>query len=172
MARDQEIEQSITVEVDPRIRANPYALQRRLELSMTVSDIQRALTEGWRAVDSMDKEISRIDKALKDRKDLPDKVREKIQEIAKELKEIRTAFREDRTSMEFVIMDLAGTLQATTAQPTQAQRTTVNRMRDELERYIKRINELIKEKFPELRALLISRDISLFVTKPIEPPKR
>ncbi|MGB6338219.1 MAG: hypothetical protein WBF32_00445 [Candidatus Aminicenantaceae bacterium] len=172
LARGQEIEQSVTVEVDPRIRTNPYALQRRLELSMTVSDLQRALTEGWRAVDSMDKEISRIDKALKDREDLPDKVRDKIQEIAKELKEIQSAFREDRTSMEFVIMDLAGTLQATTAQPTQAQRTTVNRMRDELERYIKRINELIKEKFPELRALLISRDISLFVTKPIEPPKR
>jgi len=117
LARGQEIEQSVTVEVDPRIKTNPYALQRRLELSMTVSDIQRALTEGWRAVDSMDKEISRIDKALKDREDLPDKVRDKIREIAKELKEIQSAFREDRTSMEFVIMDLSGTLQATTACP-------------------------------------------------------
>jgi hypothetical protein len=172
VARDQEIEQSVTVEVDPRIRANPYALQRRLELSMTVSDMQRAYTEGWRAVDAMDKEISRINKVLKGREDLPDKVRGKIQEIVNELKEIRSAFREDWTSMEFAIMDLAGTLQATTSQPTQAQRTTVDRIRDQLERYIKRINELIKEKFPELRALLISRDISLFVTRPIQPPKR
>jgi hypothetical protein len=73
--------------------------------------------------------------------------------------------------MEFEIMDLAGTLQATTTQPTQAQRTLVSRTRDQLERFIKRINELIKEKFPELRALLISRDISLFVTSPIQPPK-
>ena len=139
---------------------------------MTVSDMQRAYTEGWRAVDAMDKEISRIDKVLKGREDLPEKVRGKIQEIAEELKEIQSAFRENRTSIEFVIMDLAGTLQTTTAQPTQAQRSTVNRMRNELEKYIKRINELIKEKFPELRALLISRDISLFVTQPIEPPKR
>jgi photosystem II stability/assembly factor-like uncharacterized protein len=172
VARDQEIVQSVTVEVDPRIRANPYALQRRLELSMTVSDMQRASTEGWRAVDAMDKEIKRIEKALKGREDLPDKVKSKIQEITKELKEIRSAFREDWNSMEYVIMDLAGKLQATTAQPTQAQRTTVYRTRDMLERYIKRINELIKEKFPELRALLISRDISLFVTKPIELPKQ
>jgi len=172
LARGQEIEQNVTVEVDPRIITNPYALQRRLELSMTVSDIQRAYTEGWRAVDAMDKEISRIDKVLKGRENLPEKVRGKIQEIAKELKEIQSAFREDWTSIEFVIMDLAGTLQTTTAQPTQAQRSTVNRMRDELERYIRRINELIEEKFPELRALLISRDISLFVTQPIEPPKR
>jgi len=172
LARGQEIEQSVTVEIDPRIITNPYALQRRLELSMTVSDMLRAYTEGWRAVDAMDKEISRIDKVLKGREDLPEKVRGKIQEIAKELKEIQSAFREDWTSIEFVIMDLAGTLQTTTAQPTQAQRSTVNRMRDELERYIRRINELIEEKFPELRALLISRDISLFVTQPIEPPKR
>ena len=172
LARGQEIEQSVTVEVDPRIISNPYALQRRLELSMTVSDMLRAYTEGWRAVDAMDKEISRIDKVLKGRENLPEKVRGKIQEIAKELKEIQSAFREDWTSIEFVIMDLAGTLQTTTAQPTQAQRSTVNRMRDELERYIRRINELIEEKFPELRALLISRDISLFVTQPIEPPKR
>ncbi len=172
VARDQEIQQSLSVEVDPRIRANPYALQRRFELSMTVSDMQRACTEGWNAVDAMDIEIKRIEKALKGREDLPDKVINKIEEIAKELKEIRGAFREDRNSMEYVIMDLAGKLQATTAQPTQAQRSTVYRLRDELERTIKKINELIKEKFPELRALLISRDISLFVTKPIEPPKR
>jgi photosystem II stability/assembly factor-like uncharacterized protein len=172
LARDQEIEQSVTVEVDPRIRANPYSLQRRLELSMTVSDMQRAYTEGWRAVDAMDKEINRIDKILKGREDIPDKVKGKIQEIAKELKEIRSAFREDWTSMESVIMDLAGTIQATAAQPTQAQRTTVNSVGDQLERYIKSINELIKEKFPELRALLISREISLFVTRPIQPPKR
>jgi photosystem II stability/assembly factor-like uncharacterized protein len=172
LARGHEIEQSVTVEVDPRIRANPYALQRRLELSMTVSDMQRAYTEGWRAVDAMDKEIDRIDKILQGREDIPDKVTDKIQEIARELKEIRSAFREDWTSMESVIMDLAGTLQATTAQPTQAQRTTVNRMSGQLESYIKRINELIKEKFPELRALLISREISLFVTKPIQLPKR
>jgi hypothetical protein len=172
VAREQEIEQSVMVEVDPRIRANPYALQRRLELSMTVSDMQRAYSEAWRAVEAMDKEINRIDKALKGREDLPDKVASKILEITKELKEIRKAFREDWTSMEFAIMDLAGTLQATTTQPTQSQRNTVDRTRDQLERFIKRINELIKEKFPELRALLISRDISLFVTKPIEPPKR
>ncbi len=172
MARGQEIEQPVTVEVDPNARANPYALQRRLELSMTVSDIQRAYTEGWRAVDAMDKEIKRIADALRGRADLPDKVTSKIQEIAGELKEIRDVFREDRPNLESVIMDLAGALQATTAQPTLAQRSTVYRTRDDLERYIKRINDLIREKFPELRALLISRDISLFVTKPIEPPKR
>jgi hypothetical protein len=172
IARDQEIQQSLSVEVDPRIRANAYALQRRFELSLTVSDMQRACTEGWNAVAAMDIEIKRIEKALKGREDLPDKVTDKIEEIAKELKEIQSAFREDRNSMEYVIMDLAGKLQATTAQPTQAQRTTVYRLRDELERTIKKINELIKEKFPELRALLISRDISLFVTKLIEPPTR
>jgi hypothetical protein len=120
----------------------------------------------------MEREIDRIDKSLKGRKDLPDKVRGAIQGIARELEEIRRAFREDWSNLEFEIMDLAGTLQASTSQPTQAQRTTVNRIGDELESYIKRINELIKEKFPELRALLISRDISLFVTKPIELPKR
>lgn len=172
LARGQDVEQSITVEVDPRAKANPYSLQRRLELSMTVSDMQRAYTEGWRAIDAMNKEIKRIEKALEGREDLPEKVTSKIQEIANELKEIKKAFRESQPSMEFMIMDLAGALQATTTQPTQGQRTTVNRIRDELERYIKRINDLIKEKFPELRALLISRDISLFVTKPIEPPKR
>lgn len=172
IARDQTIQQSFSVEVDPRINANPYALRRRLELSMMLSDMQRACTEGWRAVDAMDSEIQRIDKALKGREDLPDKVTNKIQEIAKNLKEIRSAFREGWDSMEYVIMDLAGALQAATTQPTQAQRTTANLIWEELEKHIKRINELIKEKFPELRALLISRDISLFVTKPIEPLKR
>jgi hypothetical protein len=172
VARGQVIEQSLTVEVDSRARANPYALQRRLELSMTVSDMQRAFMEGWKAVDAMDKEIKRITMALEGREDIPDKVTSKMQEIARELKEIQTAFKEDRPNMEFQIMDLAGALQATTAQPTQAQRTTVIRMRNKLEEYIKRINELIKEKFPELRALLISRNISLFVTRPIDPPKR
>ncbi len=172
VARDQVIEQRLTVETDPRARANPYALQRRLELSLTVSDMQRAFIEGWRAIDAMDKEIKRIDKALKGRENLPDKVMSKMQEIARELEELRVAFKEDRPSLEFKIMDLAGALQTSTSQPTQAQRTTTTRLKTRLEQYIKRINELIKEKFPELRALLISRDISLFVTRPIEPPKR
>jgi hypothetical protein len=69
-------------------------------------------------------------------------------------------------------MDLAGALQATTSQPTQAQRNTVNLLREKLEEHIRRINDLIKKKFPDLRALLVSRNISLFVTRPIEPPKR
>ncbi|MGD9347616.1 MAG: hypothetical protein PVH84_17245, partial [Candidatus Aminicenantes bacterium] len=123
VARGQVIEQSFNVEVDPRIRANPYALQRRLELSLTVSDMQRAYSEGWRAVKAMEREIDRIDKSLKGRKDLPDKVRGAIQGIARELEEIRRAFREDWSNLEFEIMDLAGTLQASTSQPTQAQRT-------------------------------------------------
>jgi hypothetical protein len=93
-------------------------------------------------------------------------------EISKELEEVGKAFKKDWRGMEFAIMDLAGKIQATTAPPTQAQRTTTRRLKEKLDSHIKRINDLITREFPDLQVELVSKGVSLFVTKPIQLPKR
>jgi len=172
LARGLEFMEIIKVRVDPRINTNIYWLRQRFDISMAVSDMQRAFSEGRDAVRRMTVELERIEEALKDRKDVPDKVRQKIREISKELEEVGKAFKQDWQGMEFAIMDLSGKLQATTAPPTQAQRTLTRRLKDKLDGHIKRINELITREFPDLQVELVSKGVSLFVAKPIQLPRR
>ncbi len=137
---------------------------------MAVSDMQRAFSEGRDAVSKMSAELKRIEKALEDR-DVPKKVKQKMREISKELEEVGKAFIKDWRGMEFAIMDLAGKIQATTAPPTQAQRTITRRLKEKLDSHIKRINNLITREFPDLQVELVSKGVSLFVAKPIQLPR-
>jgi len=171
-ARGLEFMEVIKVRVDPRINTNLYWLRQRFEISMVVSDMQRAFSEGREATRQMSDELKRIENALKNRDDVPKKVRQKMTEISNELEEVGKAFKQDWRGMEFAIMDLAGKLQATTAPPTQAQRTLVKRLSEKLESHIKRINELITREFPDLQVELVSKGVSLFIEEPIEFPKR
>jgi Skp family chaperone for outer membrane proteins len=120
----------------------------------------------------MGAELKRIEDALKGRKDIPKKVREKLTEISHELKDVEKAFKKDWRGMEFGIMDLSGKVQATTAPPTQAQRTITRRFKEKLDSHIKRINDLITREFPDLQVELVSKGVSLFVVKPIRLPRR
>jgi len=172
LARGMEFIEVIKVRVDPRINTNIYWLRQRFDISMAVSDMQRAFSEGRDAVRKMSAELNRIEKVLKDREDVPKKVKEKMNEISKELEEVGKAFKQDWTGMEFAIMDLAGKIQATTAPPTQAQRTIVRRLKEKLDGHIKRINDLITREFPDLQVELVSKGVSLFVAKPILLPRR
>ncbi|MBN1224958.1 MAG: hypothetical protein JXB23_17040 [Candidatus Aminicenantes bacterium] len=171
-ARGLELSQKIKVSIDPRISTNMYWLRQRFDISMTVSDMQRAFSEGRDATRKMSSELLRIKDVLKDRDDVPKKVSAKIDEISKELDEIGKAFKQDWYGMEFAIMDLAGKLQATTAPPTPAQRILVRQLSEKLEAHVKRINELITREFPDLQVELVSKGVSLFVSRPIEFPRR
>ena len=172
LARGMEIMEVIKVRVDPRINTNLYWLRQRFDISMALSDMQRAFSEGRDAVRKMSAELKRIEDALKDRKDIPKKVSEKMAEISKELKDVEKAFKKDWRGMEFAIMDLAGKVQATTAPPTQAQRTTARKLKEKLDGHISRINDLITREFPDLQVELVSKGVSLFVVKPIQLPRR
>jgi len=172
LARGLEFIEVIKVRVDPRINTNLFWLRQRFDISMAVSDMQRAFSEGRDAVSKMSAELKRIEKALEDRDDVHKKVKQKMREISKELEEVGKAFIKDWRGMEFAIMDLAGKIQATTAPPTQAQRTIARGLKEKLDSHIKRINNLITREFPDLQVELVSKGVSLFVAKPIQLPRR
>jgi len=171
-ARGLDLIQKIKVSIDPRISTNMHWLRQRFDISLIVSDMQRAFSEGRDAVQKMSVELHRIKDILKGREDIPNKISVKMDEISKALDEIGKAFKQDWYGMEFAIMDIAGKIQATTAPPTQAQRTVVRQLSEKLEAHVKRINELITREFPDLQVELVSKGVSLFVSKPIEFPKR
>jgi hypothetical protein len=172
LARGLEFIEVIKVRVDPRVNTNLYWLRQRFEISMAVSDMQRAFSEGRDAVRKMSAELKRIEDTLKGREDIPDKVKEKMAEIANELEDVEKAFKKDWRGLEFGIMDLAGKVQATTAPPTQAQRTIARRLKEKLDSHIRRINELVTREFPDLQVELVSKGVSLFIAKPIRLPRR
>jgi hypothetical protein len=73
---------------------------------------------------------------------------------------------------EFLIMDLAGQLQASTSAPTEAQMRSKAQLGDKLTKGIEQLNTLITKDYVELQDLLISKGIKSDIAEPVKPPKR
>ena len=177
MARNQESIQKVIVTIDPRIKTTPKALKDRLEASMTVSEIQRAFIEGRKATHKMRKELKHLKETLKDRGDIPEKIKQKFQDVSLKIKEMEDAFKggwhiNAYVGIEHLITGLAGQIQASTFPPTQADSRSMQYLMNKVNTYIEKVNTLITREFPELQKYIEENRGSLgLVTKPIKPAK-
>ena len=86
--------------------------------------------------------------------------------------ELKKEFKGGWGGPEFLIMDLAGQLQASTSAPTEAQLRSIVQLGDKLTEGIEKLNTLITKDYVELQDLLISKGVKAAVAEPVEPPKK
>ena len=172
VARNQELTQKLKVRMDPQAKPNPEALQARFEANLKVGEIQRAFKDGQKAAEAIDKELKRIQEAIKEKKDVPEDVKAKVEAFSKKFEEKKKAFGRGWDSPEFPIMDLAGQLQASTSAPTLSQLKMIDHLTKKIEKNIGELNEFLAKDFTEFQNYLMTKGISAVSTAPIAPPKK
>lgn len=172
MARGQELLQTVEVRVDPQAKTTPDQLKARFDANMVVSELQRAFKEGQAAVRNLDKEINRIKELLKKKKDTPEEVNTLIKDFSKKFEEVKKEFTGGWGGPEFLIMDLAGQLQASTTKPTQAQMRSIDHLLDRVEKNVEKLNAILTQDYPVFQKQLMEKGIAAVPAEAIKPPKR
>jgi len=171
-ARNVELVQKFNVKMDSQARTTSEALQARFDAVVKVSEFQRAFKDAQKAGEQVFKEFNRLKDLVKEKKDASDEVRNKVDAFSKKLEEKKKAWGGGWDSPEFVIMDLAGQLQASTSAPTQAQLRSIQHLAIKLEKTIAELNEILTKEFPELQKFLESQGIKAVSAEPVKPPKK
>jgi len=172
VARGQELIQNVSVIMDPQAKTNPEILKARFDASMEASELQRAFKDAQKAGEKVAKELERIEKMIKESKDVPEEISDKMEDVEKKFKELNKDFKGGWGGPEFLIMDLAGQLQASTSAPTEAQLRSIVQLRDKLTKGIEKLNTFITKDYVELQDLLTSKGIKAAVAEPVKPPKK
>lgn len=171
MARGMELTETVPVSIDPKIEANPEALQKRLKAGMAVNGMAKAFVETRKAIKEIQGEVKRIKAVLKREDDIPLEIQAKIEDIAKKLEKAKKDFETNWYGMEFGIMDLIGQLGASVSEPTQSQVKTITNLHERLAKAIGLINGLITEDLLGLKKELVRRDVPLTMARPIKLEK-
>jgi len=171
-ARGQELTQKVRVIVDPQADTNPEALKARFEASVEAGELQRAFKEAQKEGKKVAEELTRIEKMIEESKDVPEEIVKKLDDIKKNFDELNKDFKGGWGGPEFLIMDLAGQLQASTSAPTEAQLRSIVQLGDKLTKGIEKLNTLITKDYVELRDLLTSQGVKASIAQTVKPPKK
>jgi photosystem II stability/assembly factor-like uncharacterized protein len=172
IARGREMIEPVQVRIDPRSRTTPEALKARFDASQRLAELTKAFAEGVRAVEGVDKHMTAIKAAVKDRANMPQSLTSRIDEFAKQVDKLKGQFRAGFNGPKFRYLDLAGQLQASTSAPTQAQLTTIEHLKAELTDSLTSVNSVIARDLPQLEAELKANNISTGTLQPVAIPKR
>jgi hypothetical protein len=139
---------------------------------MEASELQRAFKDGQKAGEKVAKELKRIKKMIDANKNIPEEISAKIKEVEKKFDELEKGFKGGWGGPEFLIMDLAGQLQASTSAPTEAQLRSIVQLRDKITKGIEKLNTLIAKDYVELQDLLTNKGIKATLAEPVKPPQK
>lgn len=171
MARGEELTQIVRVSIDPKLEADPDALQKRFRAGMAVNGMAKAFVDTRKAIKEIQDEMSRIKKALKNVTDTPQEIQSQIEGISKKLENAKKDFETNWYGMEFGIMDLIGQLGASVSAPTQSQMKTITNLHGRLDKAVSLVNGLIAKDLLELKKKLLQRDIPLVIAQPVKLDK-
>jgi hypothetical protein len=168
IARGHELRQTVQVRADPRVTVSTEALRARIEAGMKIGELNRAFTDGVKAFERTDSEVTRLRAALKDSKNAAT-ADSALRDIGTRLDSLRTRFRPQGFGSPIGrAFDLLGALEATSAAPTEAQQRTLDHLTVELRENIAQLNDLITTRMPDLRAKVASAADTLDAVKPPE----
>jgi photosystem II stability/assembly factor-like uncharacterized protein len=171
-ARGKEMAEPVQVRIDPRSRTTPEALKARFDASQRLAELTKAFVDGAKAVDGLDKELTAVKAAVKERSNAPQSLSGRVDEFGKQVDKLKGQFRAGFNGPKFRYLDLIGQLQASTSPPTQAQLTTIQQLTDDLTGNLTALNAVIAKDWPELEAALKASNISTGVLQPVAIPKQ
>ncbi|MFY9607479.1 MAG: hypothetical protein WAU45_02550, partial [Blastocatellia bacterium] len=90
MVGDKTLDKKVDVKLDPSISVSTADLQTQLDQSLKLRDMQSALTDGIRAVDSVKEQLEHINKTVKDRMPgAPEELTKTIADYQKQVEELQ-----------------------------------------------------------------------------------
>jgi photosystem II stability/assembly factor-like uncharacterized protein len=170
-ARGKEFTESVNVRVDPRARTTSEALRARYDASQRVAELQRAFFEGQKVVQEVDKEIQRVTAMITGKQPVPAALDARLKELSKQLTDLKDRFKSGWGGPQFLLIDVAGQLQASTTPPTEAQLRSIDQLRTKVTEGVEKVNALLTREMPELYKQMQAENIGPLPLKPVTPPK-
>jgi photosystem II stability/assembly factor-like uncharacterized protein len=172
VARGRELSQKVQVRVDPRARTSPEMLRARHSAGMAVNELLRAFDEGAKTVQAIEREVEGMKGLLAAQPNPPARVRDALAGLSKKLQDLKEKFGGSGFGgTRGQIVDLAGQLQASTAQPTEAQMWTIDRLRTDVSAHVAQLNAFITVDLPGFHNQLRDNGIAPSLVRPVTPPR-
>ena len=170
-ARGKELTQPVTVRVDAATRATPEALRARFDASQRLGDVQRAFFDAQKAAQEIDKEVQRVSALVKATTPPPAALDARLKELSKQVASVKEQVKPGWGGPQFLLIDVAGQLQASTSAPTEAQLRSIDQLRTKVADAVEKVNALLTRDLPELHKQLQAASIGPLALKPVSPPK-
>ena len=114
---------------------------------------------------------SRSAKRKETRPPCPKRVTSAVKDFTKKVDDLKEKFKAGWGGPKFLILDLAGQLQASTSMPTEGQLRVIEQMNTRLTGDIATLNAVAAKDLPAFQALLRGAGLASAVTKAVAPPK-
>jgi len=171
-ARGKELTETVNVRVDPRAKSTPEALRARFDASQRIAELQRAFFEAQKASQELDKELQRVTGVVSATKPTPEALDAKLKELTKQVADAKEKLKPGWGGPQFLLLDVAGQLQASTSAPTEAQMRSLDQLQTKVTEGVEKVNGLLTRDLPELQKQLQAAGIGPLALKPVAPPKR
>lgn len=180
MIGDKTLEKKVDVKLDPSISVSVADLQTQLDQSLKLRDMQSALTDGIRAVDSVKEQLEQINKTVKDRMPgAPEELTKTIAEYQKQVEELQGKLVRPEGGLGFgaggarfseKLGGLFGSIDGVNAAPTSAQQEYFSELIREFPERVAEINRFITQAVPKLNEILSKHNAPTVVPgKAVEP---
>ena len=170
-ARGKELTESVSVRIDPRARTSPDALRARFDASQRIAELQRAFFEAQKASQEIDKELQRVTEIVKATPPVAAPVDARLKELSKQVADVKERLKPGWGGPQFLLLDVAGQLQASTTAPSEAQLRSIDQLRVKVTEGVDKVNVLLTRDLPELHKQLQAERIGPVPLKPVTPPK-
>jgi photosystem II stability/assembly factor-like uncharacterized protein len=181
MVGDKSFQKQVEVRMDPTVTVSAADLQLQQDLSLKLRDMQSALSDSLRLLDSVKNQLEQAEKVVKDR--MPDAPADLTKAIADYKKQVDTLANslaipqsESGLSNGARLSEKTGGLffgiDGVNAAPTPAQREYVAELQTEFPQKLGEVNKFIKETVPSMNETLRRFNApTIIVGKPIELPR-
>ena len=177
---DKTLDKKVDVKLDPSISVSTADLQMQLDQSLKLRDMQSALTEGIRAVDSAKEQLEQISKVVKDRMpDAPEELTKTIADYQKQVEELQDTLVRPEGGLGFgsgsvrfseKVGGLFFAIEGVNAGPTRAQQEYFTELVREFPERVAEINRFVTQAIPKLNETLRKHNAPTVVPgKAVEP---
>ena len=166
-AAGQEFKTELKVEGDPRIDISFEDRKAQHDALYSIYEITPLLTASTNKLDTLRKEVNKAKSNLKKVKDVPEVLTKKVEEVIKELDDIRKTLMGDpslgwrgmRQSLRGRIMMLSSSIGGFTGAPSPSQVQKIEEESSALMTLVDRINKVIETDIPTLNTLMNENNI-------------
>jgi hypothetical protein len=178
---DKVLEKKVEVRLDPSISVPAADLQTQLDQALKLRDMQSALTDGIRALDSLKEQLQQIEKTVKDRMAAPpEELLRAIKDSLGQIEKLQSGLFRGESGLGLsggarfyeAVGGLFGDIDGVNAAPTPAQREYFLELQKEFPERASEINRFINEAVPKLNDTLRKHNAPTVIAgKPVDSPR-
>lgn len=162
--------QAVDVKIDPRVRTTPAALRARMLAGMQIGDLNRASSEGAKAVEALEAEFAALRAVAAQHAPAAAVIADSLLHAASvKFDSIAGKFRSGFGAPVGRALDLLGALEASSLAPSEAQQRTLRHVAAELTADVNALDAFIARDMPALRTKLGAAGAA--EAAPVRPPQ-